>query len=99
MPGCRSCRRRPRPRPRDGPRSPTKEIFAVGFLTGQEVAWLAPTTRILSDELPNLEIRVSSGFSTTLADDLVRGKIDIAFLRPEPEPNLEYRLIAKEPLV
>ena len=78
---------------------PAKEIFAVGFLTGQEVAWLAPTTRILSDELPNLEIRVSSGFSTTLADDLVRGKIDIAFLRPEPEPNLEYRLIAKEPLV
>jgi Bacterial regulatory helix-turn-helix protein, lysR family len=53
---------------------PAKEIFAVGFLTGQEVAWLAPTTRILSDELPNLEIRVSSGFSTTLADDLVRGR-------------------------
>ncbi len=64
---------------------PTKATFAVGFLTGQEVAWLAPATRILSDELSNIEIRVSSGFSTTLADDLVRGKIDIAFMRPEPE--------------
>src|SRR5271156_375220 len=63
---------------------PTKAIFAVGFLTGQEAAWLAPATRILSDELPNIEIRVSSGFSTTLAEDLVRGRIDIAFLRPEP---------------
>src|SRR5271154_3377464 len=78
---------------------PTKAIFAVGFLTGQEAAWLAPATRILSDELPNIEIRVSSGFSTTLADDLVRGKIDIAFLRREPEPDLEYKLIVKEPLV
>jgi len=78
---------------------PTKAIFAVGFLTGQEVAWLAPATRILSDELPNIEIRVSSGFSTMLADDLVRGRIDIAFLRPEPEPDLEYKFVLKEPLV
>src|SRR5271155_219341 len=45
---------------------PSKGIFAVGFLTGQEVAWLARATRILSSELPNLEIRVSSGFSVTL---------------------------------
>jgi LysR family transcriptional regulator, hca operon transcriptional activator len=78
---------------------PSKAVFAVGFLTGQEVAWLAPATRILSDDLPNIEIRVSSGFSTTLADDLLRGKIDIAFLRPEPEPDLEYKLVVKEPLV
>jgi LysR family transcriptional regulator, hca operon transcriptional activator len=78
---------------------PTKAIFAVGFLTGQEVAWLAPATRILSDELPNLEIRVSSGFSVALADDLLRGKIDIAFLRPEPAPDLEYKLVLQEPLV
>jgi LysR family hca operon transcriptional activator len=78
---------------------PAKAIFAVGFLTGQEAAWLAPTTRILSDELRNIEIRVSSGFSTTLADDLVRKKIDIAFLRQEPEPDIEYKLAVKEPLV
>jgi LysR family hca operon transcriptional activator len=60
---------------------------------------LASATRILSDELLNIEIRVSSGFSTTLADDLLRGRIDIAFLRPEPEPDLEYKLVVREPLV
>jgi LysR family hca operon transcriptional activator len=76
-----------------------KAIFAIGFLTGQEVAWLPPATRILSDQLPNIEIRVSSGFSTTLADDLLRGKIDIAFLRREPGLDLEYKLVASEPLV
>src|SRR5271163_5206260 len=69
---------------------PPKAIFAVGFLTGQEAAWLAPATRVMSDELPNIEIRVSSGFSVTLADDLVHRRIDIAFLRHEPEPDLEY---------
>jgi LysR family transcriptional regulator, hca operon transcriptional activator len=78
---------------------PSKAVFAIGFLTGQEAAWLARATRVLSDQLPNIEIRMSSGFSTTLADDLKRGKIDIAFLRPEPEPDLEFRPLLKEPLV
>src|SRR6202453_1936914 len=38
---------------------PAKPTFAVGFLTGQEAAWLTRATRILSDELPHIEIRVS----------------------------------------
>jgi LysR family hca operon transcriptional activator len=78
---------------------PAKAIFAVGFLTGQEAAWLAPATRILSDELPNIEIRVSSGFSVTLAEDLKQGTVDIAFLRHEPDPDLAFKLVLKEPLV
>jgi LysR family hca operon transcriptional activator len=78
---------------------PDKAIFAVGFLTGQEAAWLAPATRILSDDLPNIEIRVSSGFSVTLAEDLKQGRVDIAFLRHEPDPDLEFRRVLKEPLV
>src|ERR1700722_11813296 len=76
---------------------PAKAIFAVGFLTGQEAAWLAPATRILSDELPNIEIRVSSGFSVTLAEDLKQGRVDIAFLRHEPDPDLAFKLVLKEP--
>ena len=60
---------------------PIKPIFALGFLTGQEVDWLPHATSILRDELLNIEIRVFSGFSTTLADDLQRGKLDIAILR------------------
>jgi LysR family transcriptional regulator, hca operon transcriptional activator len=78
---------------------PAKAIFAVGFLTGQEAAWLAHATRILSDELPKIEIRVSSGFSVTLAEDLKQGRVDIAFLRHEPDPDLAFKLVLKEPLV
>jgi LysR family hca operon transcriptional activator len=78
---------------------PVKPTFAMGFLTGQEVGWLPHATSILRDELLNIEIRVSSDHSTTLADDLQRGKLDIAFLRPEQKPDLEYKFVAKEPLV
>jgi LysR family transcriptional regulator, hca operon transcriptional activator len=78
---------------------PAKPVFAIGFLTGHEVDCMPPTTTILRDDLPNLEVRVFSGFSVDLADDLLRGKLDIAFLRREPNPDLEYRLIVREPLV
>jgi LysR family transcriptional regulator, hca operon transcriptional activator len=78
---------------------PIKPTFAMGFLTGQEVDWLPRATSILRDELLNIEIRVSSDHSTTLADELQGGKLDIAFLRPEPKPDLEYKLVVKEPLV
>jgi LysR family hca operon transcriptional activator len=78
---------------------PAKPTFAVGFLTGQEAAWLTRATRILSNELPNIEIRVSSGFSVTLAEDLKQGRVDIAFLRHEPGPDLAFKLVLKEPLV
>ena len=78
---------------------PAKPTFAVGFLTGQEAAWLTRATRILSDELPNIEIRVSSGFSVTLAEDLKQGRVDIAFLRHEPDPDLAFKLVLKESLV
>jgi LysR family hca operon transcriptional activator len=78
---------------------PAKPIFAMGFQTGQEVEWLPRATSILCDELPNIEIRVSSDHSTMLADDLQRGKLDVAFLRREQRPGLEYKLVAEEPLV
>jgi LysR family hca operon transcriptional activator len=78
---------------------PEKPVFAVGFLTGHEVDCIPPTMNILQDDLPNLEVRVFSGFSVDLADDLQRGKLDIAFLRREPNAELEYKLIVSEPLV
>jgi LysR family hca operon transcriptional activator len=71
----------------------------MGFQTGQEVDWLPRATAILRDELLNIEIKVSSDHSTILADDLQRGKLDIAFLRREQKPDLEYKLVAKEPIV
>jgi len=43
---------------------------------------------------------VSSDDSPALADALTRGKLDLAFLRPEPKAtDLVFKLVATEPLV
>ncbi len=79
---------------------PAKQSFALGFLTGQEMDWLPEAVRILRDELPNMEVTVSSQYSPQLADALMRGKLDVAFMRPEAQtPDLAYRLVTKEPLI
>jgi LysR family hca operon transcriptional activator len=79
---------------------PAKASFALGFLTGQEMDWLSEAMHILRDELPNIDITVSSQYSPLLADALMRGKLDLAFLRPEPNlPDLAYKVVATEPLV
>ena len=78
---------------------PAKQVFAIGFTTGQEVDWLPRATSLLRGDLANIEIRVSSDHSATLANELMQGKLDIAFLRAEQIPDIEIRLIAKEPLV
>jgi LysR family hca operon transcriptional activator len=78
---------------------PIKQIFAMGFLTGQEAHWLPRAASLLRNDLANIEIRISSDHSSTLADGLVRGKLDIAFLRPEKLADLEFKVVAKEPLL
>ena len=79
---------------------PAKPIFALGFLTGQEMDWLPQAMRILRDELPNIEVTVSSQYSPDLAQALLRRKLDLAFMRPEAQmPDLDYKVIVKEPLV
>src|ERR1700761_3296157 len=78
---------------------PSKQAFAIGFTTGQEVEWLPRATSLLRDELANIEIRVSSDHSVTLANELVQGRLDIAFLRAEQLPDIEIKVVAREPLV
>jgi len=79
---------------------PAKQSFTLGFLTGQEMDWLPEAMRILHDELPNMEVTVSSQYSPQLADALTRGRLDVAFMRPEAQtPDLAYRLVTKEQLV
>src|SRR5579863_8986872 len=79
---------------------PAKQTFALGFLTGQEMDWLPEAMRILRDELPNIEVTVSSQYSPDLAAALMRGRLDLAFLRPEPNvADLTYRTVTKEPLI
>jgi LysR family hca operon transcriptional activator len=80
--------------------TPSKPKFALGFLTGQEMDWLPQAMQILSAELPNIDITVSSRYSPELAEDLLRRRLDAAFLRPEPDlPELAYLPVAMEPLV
>src|SRR6202045_4695005 len=79
---------------------PAKPCFSMGFLTGHELTWMPEALGILRDELPNIDVMISSQYSPLLADGLLKGKIDAAFLRREKgEPGLAYRLLVKEPLV
>jgi LysR family transcriptional regulator, hca operon transcriptional activator len=79
---------------------PAKPCFSMGFLTGHELTWMPEALRILHDELPNVDVRISSQYSPLLADGLSKGKIDAAFLRRERGlPDLAFRLLVKEPLM
>lgn len=79
---------------------PAKPCFSIGFLTGHELTWMPEALRILRDELPNIDVMISSQYSPLLADELSKGKIDAAFLRRERGvPDLAFRLLVKEPLV
>src|SRR5271156_1379871 len=79
---------------------PAKPCFAMGFLTGHELMWMPEALRILHDELPNIDVMVSSQYSPQLASALVKGTVDAAFLRREPGlPDLAFRLLVEEPSV
>ncbi len=80
--------------------NPAQPSFAIGFLTGHEVTWMPEALRILRDELPKVDVTISSQYSPQLADALSTGKIDAAFLRREEGmPELAFRLVLQEPLV
>src|SRR5258706_5297029 len=61
---------------------PAKPLFALGFLTRQEMDWLPEAMHVLRDELPKIEVSVSSQHSPQLADPLMRGKLALAFPPP-----------------
>ncbi len=79
---------------------PAKPGFGLGFLTGQEMDWLPKAMGLLKNELPNIDVKVSSDYSPDLANALMRGRLDLAFMRPEAGmTDLAYDVIMKEPLV
>jgi LysR family hca operon transcriptional activator len=79
---------------------PARTSFAIGFLTGYEMDWLPAVMGILRAELPSTEVVIHSQDSPDLAAGLIRGKIDLAFLRPEKQaPGLKFRPLRKDPLV
>ena len=79
---------------------PARTSFAIGFLTGYEMDWLPAIMEILHTELPSTEVVIHSQDSPDLAAGLIRGKIDLAFLRPEKQaPGLKFRPLRKDPLI
>jgi LysR family hca operon transcriptional activator len=82
-----------------GAADPKKNRFAIGFQTGHEMNWLPRAMSVLHDELKDIEVTVSSDYSPDLAEALVRGRLDLAFLRVEPGYDLEYHVVDREPLV
>jgi LysR family hca operon transcriptional activator len=79
---------------------PAKPCFSIGFLTGHELRWMPETMRILREELPNIDVMISSQYSPNLASALLKGSVDAAFLRRERGmPELTFRPLLKEPLV
>src|SRR5438445_9872787 len=62
---------------------PTKPRFVMGFLTNHELTWMPEAFGILREELPNIDVMISSQFSPPLANALLKGTVDAAFLRRE----------------
>jgi len=80
--------------------TPTKPTLSLGFLTGHEIDWLPQVMRTLREELPNIEVNVSSQNSPDLGEALTWGKLDLAFMRIEPRfSELTFKSVDKEPLV
>jgi LysR family transcriptional regulator, hca operon transcriptional activator len=78
---------------------PARKTFAIGFQTGHEMTWLPRAMHVLRDELKNIEVKISSDYSPDLAEALVRGRVDVAFLRVEPNFDLGYEVVDNEPLI
>jgi LysR family hca operon transcriptional activator len=79
---------------------PARPTFALGFLSGAEIDLLPEVNRVLREEFPDIEIRLSSDYSPLLAKALMRRKLDAAFMRPEENMgDLASRRVRTDPLV
>jgi LysR substrate binding domain. len=66
---------------------------------GPKLVLLPAVDRVLRDEFPGIEIRLSSDYSPVLAKALMRRKLDAAFIRPEEQMgDLSYRRVRVDPL-
>jgi LysR family hca operon transcriptional activator len=79
---------------------PESRTLALGFLSGCEPEWLPAVMHVLREELPKVEVTISSKHSPQLAESLAAGKLDAAFMRPEEgHPDLVYKVLITEPLI
>src|SRR5262249_7517472 len=79
---------------------PDKARLALGFLSGPEMDFLPPAMPTLQDDIPIIEVKLSSNYSPRLADALTKGSLDAAFMRPEAHSGaLAYKRVRSEPLI
>src|SRR5690348_16697785 len=79
---------------------PEQRTLALGFLSGCEPEWLPAVMHVLREELPRIEVRISSKHSPQLAESLVTGRLDAAFMRPEEgHPDLVFKVLMTELLI
>src|SRR5712672_4823754 len=78
---------------------PARKMFAIGFQTGHEMNWLPRAMHVLRDELTNIQVAVTSDFSPDIAEALLRGRLDVAFMRVETTFDLCYEVVDREPLI
>jgi len=79
---------------------PKRPVLSMGFLVGLEATWLPHLLRIIREEAPDTEVTLCSLSSPELALALMRGTLDIAFLRPEKNSlGVSFKLLTKEPLI
>jgi LysR family transcriptional regulator, hca operon transcriptional activator len=78
---------------------PERKTFAIGFQTGHEMIWMPKAMHVLRNELKNIQVTVTSDYSPDLAEALVRGRLDVAFMRAEPTFDLGYEVVDHEPLI
>ncbi|MGY3696617.1 LysR family hca operon transcriptional activator [Bradyrhizobium sp. USDA 3240] len=79
---------------------PPKPVFSLGFLSGAEIDLLPQVSRLLREEFPGIDIRLSSEYSPLLAKALMRRKLDAAFMRADENmEDLAYKRVRTDPLV
>src|ERR1700745_2198908 len=52
---------------------PARPRFVMGFVTNHELTWMPEAFRILGEELPNIDVMISSQYSPSLANALLKG--------------------------
>jgi LysR family hca operon transcriptional activator len=78
---------------------PAKASFVVGFLTGYEMEWLPKVLQTLGDELQKTELTIHSASTPELLQALLKGRMDLAFLRLDnAAPGLEFKTVTEEAL-
>jgi LysR family hca operon transcriptional activator len=80
--------------------NPTSLSVTLGFLSGEDIEWLPEAMEVLRSKLPAVEVRVVTSHSPDIAKAIMRGEVDIGFIRRERHfPDLHYTFLRTEPLL